>query len=98
MQQQQIIQLCLDSMKMLVDKSKADIEKIKGMIPSMFNEIGIMKEKVKNYIQVKGDGFGLSIQRIAMANWTCKTEGISYMEPIMNECTRVVGDSKVLIY
>ena len=43
---------------------------------------------------MKGDGVGLSIQKIAMASWTCKKEGISYMEPVMNECSKLVGESK----
>ena len=85
MQQHQLIQLCVDSMKMLVNQTKSDIEKIKGMIPSLFTEIGL---------NMKGDGVGLSIQKIAMTSWTCKKEGISYMEPVMNECSRLVGESK----
>ena len=94
MQQHQLIQLCVDSMKMLVNQTKSDIEKIKGMIPSLFTEVGVMQEKVKNCLNMKGDGVGLSIQKIAMTSWTCKKEGISYMEPVMNECSKLVGESK----
>ena len=53
MQQHQLIQLCVDSMKMLVNQTKSDIEKIKGMIPSLFTEIGVMQEKVTNCLNMK---------------------------------------------